>query len=217
MPLFAHPVLSLSAGPGARWCFFPPGSPGERPLAPVPSNGPSSSRKNNGSSEKHLRTAPSKSLPGAALPANIGTHMNRLRLFAALVAACAAFSSCCFLHTQKAGQACAPEEQTEENAAAPERQVPAPALTPEGAVAEGAEPDPVLPPAPPLPGEPPVPALSTAAEGAYVPSPAEFSSSADNEGAPVPPPPPPAAELRGLRSPKLPSNLPMSLDGKLIH
>lgn len=31
----------------------------------------------------------------------------------------------------------------------------------------------------------------------------------------APPPPTPAAELRGLRSPKMPSALPMSLDGKV--
>ncbi len=42
---------------------------------------------------------------------------------------------------------------------------------------------------------------------------------ADNEAVeeePVAPPPPaPAAELRGLRSPKMPAVLPMSLDGKV--
>lgn len=147
--------------------------------------------------------------------------MNRLRLSAALAAASLLTTSCHLLHTQKAGLATATDDQTASPPAAT-GQVPAPALTPAGAIADG-EPLLTLPGAAALPDNGPAgdfspeAAAGTPAGSAYIPSPAEAAVTSDSEETLPPPPPPPAAELRGLRSPKLPSNLPMSLDGKLIH
>lgn len=137
---------------------------------------------------------------------------------AILAAVSSATTSCHLLHIQKARAAESTSAKTATSPPDTEEQVPAPALTPSGEIDPASHGLP-LPLAPTLPGDPGAsftPAV-TPSPGVYVPSPGEVTSPPGDEDALPPPPPPPAAELRGLRSPKLPSNLPMSLDGKLIQ
>ena len=97
--------------------------------------------------------------------------------------------------------------------AAPDSMVPAPELSPASVdVPEGAAPAPVAmmndgtASAPASPMRP----LRDASLGSLLSEPAASVPK-------VQAPPPPAAEVKGLRSPQLPTGLPMSLDGKILQ
>ncbi len=96
--------------------------------------------------------------------------------------------------------------------AAPDSVVPAPELSPTSVVpAEGAAPA----PAPMV-----MQNDGTASSSMRAPRDASLGSLLAEPKASVPAmqaPPPPAAELRGLRSPQLPTGLPMALDGKILQ
>lgn len=153
--------------------------------------------------------------------------MNRFGMFAALAAITLSAASCRLLPAQKAGGGAAalpvadvgaPTEHAPENADA---QVPVPASTSPGELTNALSPAAAI-----LPPGAPAPDLPFTAPAASVPMPGNLELLApsvlgepglqdDANDLPAMPQPTPAAELRGLRSPKLPTNLPMSLDGKI--
>lgn len=152
--------------------------------------------------------------------------MNRHLILSAAAAVCLLSASCRFLHLQKtpdsvSQQQDAPQSPEQTSDGAPvELQVAAPGQTEQGKQSEAVSPVPGgLTPAAPVPD------LPFVASPASVPMPGAFelpSPSApgerridDADELPALPQPTPSAELRGLRSPQLPSNLPMSLDGKI--
>lgn len=153
--------------------------------------------------------------------------MNRFGMFAAFAAVTLSAASCRLLPAQKSEDAVADSPMADGGAPkhAPENadaQVPAPATTAPGEQSGTLSPVPTG-----VPTAAPTPALPFAASAAFVPMPGTLEppspsiltdtvlpdDTADHSTLPQPAP---SAELRGLRSPKLPSNLPMSLDGKIL-
>lgn len=151
--------------------------------------------------------------------------MKRYLILAAVAAACLFSASCRFLHMQKTPDSVPTEQKLQDQKQtaeeAPGEQGTAPSPTEPGTEAQAASPvqgghAPAVP----------SPDLPFTASAASVPAPGtlelplpsvlgEPDLPDDADTLPVAPQPAPAAELRGLRSPKLPSSLPMSLDGKI--
>ncbi len=140
--------------------------------------------------------------------------MNRFLILTAASIVCMLNASCRLLPSQKAPVVDGPSEASSEPTAGvdEEGQVAAFGQTAPGEQSDALSPVPggttaAAPPADPAAPQP-------AAFELPDPSSATFPGEEEASDAPIPAPPP-AAELRGLRSPKLPSNLPMSLDGKV--